>query len=698
MNRTAKGTFAGVLLLAVVLVVVGLGGPGVSPVGAADSQQVLPKHEGEYEAFNDYCLRYFGAEKEQLAYVKFGAELRLREDGSWRHVSENSACIGWETNLPSRGYIEYGETVEYGKKTQADERFFFLHVHHLSALEAGQTYHHRIVSTDERGNVLRSDDATITPRPIPDAIHVPGDLGQPPYNLTESGATYVLTDDITAAANVINIRARNVTLDLNGHTITYDNVAGAKDPNVDEGAFGHFRVQGNHGIRGSYGARGSRVLNGRVVQGLGGGGGGYEPVYANGFAEVAGVTIDYYGTQLRGFAGSGGEIHHCVVLDRGTELTNRHQGVAGIADTGHVHHCQLKRVRQRGIGGGRQGTKIYRNEVYIDSCATNSFGIMYYKTRNAVAHGNRIFGTGYHALGIGTVSAGVGDIKIYDNYIHMRSREPDHRWDEYGAQSGVNGFRVTWGGDNIEWYDNVVVVEGREAGKGEVRGIWHVPQPDQKNLVYHDNIIKAVADEAKTSALGCVVISGSKDPEKDHAALFKNNVLISDFCNLSLGGGYYGAANNGRFVGNRFVKIGDKPSYRTIQCGSGGGTCVGFDLIASVFADGAGFDLIKWRGDGRRGFSVGYTLSITAKIGTEVVVKDKAGDDIFSDRIPASGAVEVSLVQYRHEPDGKIELTPHTVTVGRSTKMITADRPRAYQVTGGAWKELPVEPPNTPMF
>ncbi len=694
MNVTARETGVAVPLLAGVLVVVGLGGTGASPVLAVDSQ----RKSREYETFDDFCLRYFGAEKEQLAYVKFGTELRLRKGGSWRHVSENSACIGWETNLPSRGYVEYGENVEYGKRTCADERFFFLHVHYLSELEAGKTYHYRIVSTDERGNVHRSDDATITPRPIPDAIHVPGDLGQTPYNLTEPGATYVLTDDITAAANAINIRARNVTLDLNGHTITYDNVAGAKDPNVDEGAFGHFRVQGNHGIRGSYGARGSRVLNGLVVQGSGGGAGGYEPVYANGFAEIAGVTVDYYGTQLRGFAGSGGEMHHCVVLDRGTKLTNRHQGVAGIAETGHVHHCLLKRVRQRGIGGGRHGTKIYRNEIYIDSCATNSFGIMYYKTRNAVAHGNRIFGTGYHALGIGTVSAGVGDIKIYDNYIHMRSREPDHRWDEYGAQSGVNGFRVTWGGENIEWYDNVVIVEGREAGKGEVRGIWHVPQPDQKNLVYHDNIIKAVADEAKTSALGCVVISGSKDPEKDHAALFKNNVLISDFCNLSLGGGYYGAANNGRFVGNRFVKIGDKPSYRTIQCGSGGGTCVGFDLIASVFADGAGFDLIKWRGDGRRGFSVGYTLSITAKIGTEVVVKDKAGDDIFSDRIPASGAVEVSLVQYRHEPDGKIELTPHTVTVGRSTKMITADRPRAYQVTGGAWKELPVEPPNTPMF
>jgi len=698
MKTSTKGTVACVPLLAGVIVVAGLVGPGASPGGAANSQREPPEREGEYEAFNEYCLRYFGAEKEQLAYVKFGTELELRGDGSWRHVSENSASIGWETNLPSRGYVEYGETVEYGEKTRTDERFFFLHVHYLTGLEPGKTYHYRIVSTDERGNALRSDDATITPRRITDAIHLPGDLGRPPYNLSNSDATYVPTEDISADANAINIMARNVTLDLNGHTVTYDNVAEAKDTGVDEGAFGHFRVQGSHGIRGSYRARGSRVLNGVVVQGAGDGGGGYEPVYANGFAEVAGVTVVYHGTQLRGFAGSGGEMHHCVVLDRGTELTNRHQGVAGIADTGHVHHCLLKRVRQRGIGGGREGTKIYRNEIYVDSCATNSFGIMYYKTRNAIAHGNRVFGTGYHALGIGTVSAGVGDIKIHDNYIHMRSREPDQRWDEYGAQSGVNGFRVTWGGENIEWCDNVVIVEGREAGKGEVRGIWHVPQPDQKNLVYHNNIIKAVADEAKTSALGCVVISGSKEPEKDHAALFENNVLISDFCNLSLGGGYYGAANNGRFVGNRIVKIGDKASYRTIQCGSGSGTCVGFELIDSAFSSGAGFDRIKWRGDGRRGFSVGHTLKIAAKAGAEVVAKDHADGEVFSGRVPASGVVEISLIQYRQEPAGKIELTPHTVTVGGSTKTISADRPRAYEVTGGAWKELPVEPPNTLRF
>jgi hypothetical protein len=126
--------------------------------------------------------------------------------------------------------------------------------------------------------------------------------------------------------------------------------------------------------------------------------------------------------------------------------------------------------------------------------------------------------------------------------------------------------------------------------------------------------------------------------------------------------------------------------------------CVGFELIDSVYSNGASLDRIKWRGDGRRGFSVGHTLRITAQGGTEVATKDCAGEEVFSGRVPASGVIGISLLQYRQEPDGRTEFTPHTVTVGGSTKTIFADRPRAYEVKGGAWKELSVEPPKTPTF
>jgi len=58
-----------------------------------------------------------------------------------------------------------------------------------------------------------------------DILRIPEDFGNapPPYVLTKSNAKYVFTKDNIAPALAINIRASNVEIDLNGHTIIYDN-------------------------------------------------------------------------------------------------------------------------------------------------------------------------------------------------------------------------------------------------------------------------------------------------------------------------------------------------------------------------------------------------------------------------------------------------------------------------------------------
>lgn len=43
--------------------------------------------------------------------------------------------------------------------------------------------------------------------------------------LSSPDTTYVLQDDIVADKSCFAITAKNVTLDLNGHTVTYDNAA-----------------------------------------------------------------------------------------------------------------------------------------------------------------------------------------------------------------------------------------------------------------------------------------------------------------------------------------------------------------------------------------------------------------------------------------------------------------------------------------
>ena len=160
--RQAKST-SGVMLVAVALVA------AVAAGGQDGANKV-------YDDFNAFCKKYFGAEKEPLVYEKFGRDLKFTDGGSWRHVSERSACVAFETSLPAKAWVEYGETARYGKRTPEPERHFYIHVHYLEGLEVGKACHYRLVAVDERGRRVTSKDRTFTTRAIPAAVHIPGDL------------------------------------------------------------------------------------------------------------------------------------------------------------------------------------------------------------------------------------------------------------------------------------------------------------------------------------------------------------------------------------------------------------------------------------------------------------------------------------------------------------------------------------------
>jgi len=250
----------------------------------------------------------------------------------------------------------------------------------------------------------------------------------------------------------------------------------------------------------------------------------------------------------------------------------------------------------------QSNAKIYRNEIYVDSCATNSFGIMMYKSRKCSVTENRIFGTGYLAIGIGTVSEGVGDITVSKNFIHLQSREPDTRWKEYGEQSGAYCVRVTWGGENVEYADNVLVSKGRDGGM--VRGVWFCPNPKITNVSFRRNTIKVLADNPSTEKWGAIVVSGEDKPETK-PGLFDGNTIISNFCNVRLGE-EYGTGKNARFVNNTFVREGDRTDYATVICGFWT-----FNNNGSVFLDtklqgGADWKTTRWEGTGDNSFNVGH--------------------------------------------------------------------------------------------
>ena len=655
--------------------------------------------ENACEGFDRFCAEHFGAEKEEEVYLAFGKELKLVEDSLWHHTSKTSACFGWQTNLPAKTFVEYGATAAYDQRTPEPERRFSLHLHHLKGLKPATTYHYRLVAIDERGNRLAGPDATFTTRRLAGVVRVPDDVAGPPYVLDKPNTAYLVTKDLATPGTAIFIAASYITLDLGGHTITYDE----KRDEAGEGACG---VRG-HKQRG-IGLANVAVVNGFIRRG---GGGSttqrvwdtlYSPIF---FSKpdrltVAGLSVDYDGCQVVGMMllirGQASLVHHNVFLDRGTTLFNRHVGMDAVTFGtlgSKFHHNLIRRTRHRGITP-QSYNEVYSNEIYLDSFATNSYGIMYYNNRGGGEqldiHHNRIFGTGYHPVGIGS-GQGYRLVKIHHNYIQMQGSKAEARWT--GGQGGgddpsqlhpVNGIRLQKPRDNVEHRENVIVVKG--SGEGcLMRGLWLVPGESVEHLGFYSNRIKVISEDgvAEGSAISA---GGAPDPLGSAAVTLSGNTVITNLCHVQFGDNY---SHGGRywFSGEKFIKVGDDPRYKTIRLGWKGWKyeTFGHTFVDTAFEGGAGFDSVSFDGAqrGRYDFTVEWTLEVKGPPGAKVAVCDKAGEQVFAGSIYDTGRLIVAIAQFVQARDGRTLRTPHTVAVERegkrATKTVTMDGPRSLE-------------------
>ncbi len=705
-TRRAAATAAAAVLVALTLA------NGTATALAAGSP--IAGTSPAYQQFSEFCARHFSADPDEEMLRALGPDLRTLPGGTWRHVSESSACVAWETNLPARSYVEYGPTPEYGNRTEEGERPFFLHVHYLRDLKPDTLYHYRLVAATGKGARTATEDATLATRATPNAVRLPGRLAGPPYLLDQPNATYLLTDDVVARSSAMNIAADGVTLDLGGHTVVYDEVAGSADPGADEGLFGWHSTRNPCGIRTADGKSGIRILNGTVIQGKGRGTSrpaGYNPVFLRRPRDivVAGLTVAYSGSQVTGLfvnnAYDGVRVHHNVIRDEGTELYNRHQGVDGVMfnvgqtqEPATCHHNLIKRTRHRGITVS-SNNELHSNEIYVDSYATNSYGIMYYSQRGAQGlslHGNRIFGAGFHPVGIGS-GQGWSNVQISGNYIQMQGTEKEWRW--RGGEGGgdasavsaegiypVNAIRFQRPGGDIQHSGNVMVVKGR----GEdcfMRGLWLVAgEQGAHGLLFRDNLIKVIAEDdlADGYALSC---GGAGQESRATTVALTGNTVLSNICHVQFGDNY---SHGGRYVfsSNRFVRVGQDPRYRTLRLGWRGWR---YDTYGHVFIDtefdgGAGYDSVSFDGGsaGRYDFSVAWPLQIQTRAGAVVSISDATGAEVFAGRAPEAGRVVVPLTQYVRTRNGKSVLTPHkvSVTVGgqMNTWAVTMDAARSIEM------------------
>ncbi|MDR1917365.1 MAG: fibronectin type III domain-containing protein [Christensenellaceae bacterium] len=553
----------------------------------------LDKNADPY--FANFVLANFSAESEPMIKQTFGNTLSFDENSYWEYPSYNSFSVAFATNLPTLTVVEYGATVNLGKSTEQTSGYFYNHLHHLRGLKENETYYYRFIAQTAEPDVqqITSPIYHFTTRDMTadGVIKIPNDFGGiiysetvdgitteysgPPYYLTTANAKYVLTRDLIVPNCGLIIKNNNITIDLNGFTIKYDNAPPEKNPTE----WGAYFERGSYGVRiGLWNFYGQRLFNGTILQGEENTASaspvnfyhdgatpatGTDALVEDGnAAQIAGLTVIYTGPNT-GVNSGHTNVHHNIIHDKGTVVDDRHSGVVAINGDGasRAVYNSLRRFRQTGIRGPFRDNS--NNELYSDSFVTNSFAIA--PGDGQTVHNNKIFGMGYLPIGIGWAD----DIDVRDNFIYIHSTAPTQRSGEYDRNSSAAGIRYTSYGvgmDSVraEFRNNVIIVKAHEDSQGAA-GLWLSNNPTSPGWIFEDNIIRVERlTDKRTSGVydnySCIQLGGVQynwgDAIDDplNPIIFRRNTLIGNEILISFGTSY-GGGGTAWFYDTKMVKL-----------------------------------------------------------------------------------------------------------------------------------------------
>jgi hypothetical protein len=310
------------------LVVLWLGSAATFVRGIEPTPLTNPKGQEPSDLVKQVMNRY-GIEEAKPEFI---------QSGTWVYASETSAVVAMETNVRAQATLRYGEGNVLDKLLDNKKRHY-IHVFHLAGLKPDTGYGFEMGVVDKMHDRADSGRQSFRTKTMKGVVRIPDDLNGPSFELDKLGTTYLVTRDITAPQSALNISAADITLDLGGHTIVYNDEAmrlptDSFNRMIKESAFG-VRVRARDIAK-------VRILNGTIIQGKGNdessyGTIGFNPIYMSGGAgsEIAGVRCVYSGRQLSGimthWAGADITIHHNVIEDTGKLIANRHRQNKAIA-------------------------------------------------------------------------------------------------------------------------------------------------------------------------------------------------------------------------------------------------------------------------------------------------------------------------------------------------------------------------------
>lgn len=417
-------------------------------------------------------------------------------------------------------------------------------------------------------------------------INIPGGNHSAPFQAAQANTRYVLQGNMIADGTAIEVKASYVIIDLNGYTITYNQVSPGEGVTLGAYNLHHIAVRNGSIIQGAAMSEGDQYGRGNNPVGTYNTALGGNRSASNLY--VANLYVRYGGRDVGGIicAGDNGLYEQNTIEDTyefGT-LKNRHQGIEAltgtknITTTGNIYRNNtITNSRHRGITTGNN-TESYGNKVGLRTIATNAAGFYQYAGQNIIIHDNTVIGRGEHPIGImAGGGSGAKNYDVYNNYIELKTTSLG---EEYGSQYTSNptatytgnaaaGIRVTWGGDNLNFYNNQITIEtnakytgtysptGSTAyinggGKGLFIGI-----NAGETATFTGNTISVTGDGTYTYGATCSY-------NFSDGLFVLNNLITSNLYNIVIGDDYGACNGYPLFQGNTLIKAETSAGYSAI--------------------------------------------------------------------------------------------------------------------------------------
>jgi hypothetical protein len=514
--------------------------------------------------------------------------------------------------------------------------------------------------------------------------------------LSSAGGKYVLEQDVSSTGTCFSVQGDNITLDLNGHTVTY----GTGVPRT--AAFGILGiacwdtalsdgVANGNPCGGSF--NGFTVVNGSIVQTtgmapfsdairLGQGGGNHLDVHDVEFKVDGDSAIPIFTI----FSGAGSSIYRNAIHNDVRTVRNRHQlqGMS-VKFEGSREFSPGQSVHDNQIVGGTQGAIIletpgataFRNKIRQNGHYSNDFSI-YLWGDNQQAYENEInviSGRGIQIAGgaINTGGTGKGGKHSVarENKIDVIELKQNCDYSEGGAACNVCQPGGTYG---IQFDDNP---QGGVSFKNEV--LARADECDASALRVTDSELRQ--NESRDDSFTAVRLRSNSqgkaygwDNSGPTAFTARNDIFIADTASYHVS---WDGAQNETCISCTFGKGTSNPSssYVTFSFQNGGNNVVrnihfqDSKFLGSAKKDSTDMrpmDISNWPGYSEYFIDWTFTLIVRDQqgkpvAGTDVLITDALGQAAYQGKTSLEGRISVPLTEFRmHNSPTQVLAERHT--------------------------------------